>query len=165
MYQRIDFAVVIVILLLANAACTKASPDAHPVARIDRVGASPVGTTQTVLQKTFTLKTSATFAFELPAHAAQPHLRGSFQSFVGQLHGDSDDSANIDFAVLNQDQQNESADGHASDAVFSAEPSHDQTVNIDLPPSFNEPVKYYIVFSNSTTSSGKAVEANFRVDF
>ena len=145
----------------------KAPPEAHTVARIDRAGSSPVGTTQTILQKTFPLKASATFPFEIPAHAAQPHLHGIFESFVGQVHGESDDSANIDFLILNEEQQNESAGGRPSEVVFSVEASHNQAVNVDLPPSLNEPVKYYLVFRNGDRSkiSSKVVEASFRVDF
>ena len=167
MYQRIYLSVLIAIFLLSDSACTKAPPSVPTVARVDRVGASPVDTTQTVFQKTFSLKASATFPFEIPAHAAQPRLHGTFQSFVGQLGGESDDSANINFAILNEEQQNESTGGQPSDAVFSVEPSHSQAVNVDLPPSLNQPVKYYLVFTNSakTSSSGKVVEANFRVDF
>jgi len=169
MPQRRHVAAVIAIFLLVDEACTKAPPPApaRTVAPLDRVGSSPVGTTQTVLQKTFNLKSSATFAFEIPAHAAQPHLHGIFQSFVGQIHGESDDSANIDFAILNEEQKNESAGGRPSDAVFSVEASHNQAINVDLPPSLNEPVRYYLVFRNSdrAKSGGKVVETSFRVDF
>jgi hypothetical protein len=130
------------------------------------VSPSPVGTTQTVLQKTFNLKVSATFPFEIPAHAAQPHLHGIFESFVGQVHGASDETANIDFLILNQEQQADSAGNRASEALFSLEASHNQAVNFDLPPSMNQPVKYYLVFRNPGGGKGsKVVEANFRVDF
>ena len=152
--------------LLAGMACTKEAP--RPVSTIspsDRVAPSPVGTTQTVLQKTFSLKNSTTFPFEIPAHAVQPHLHGIFESFVGHLHGASDDSANIDFLILNEEQQADFASNRASEAMMLVESSHSQAVNYDLPASMNHPVKYYLVFRNPQGKVSKVVEANFRVDF
>lgn len=128
-------------------------------------GASPVGTTQTVLERTFNLKGSSTFPFEIPARAAQPHLHGIFQSFVGQIHGVSDESANIDFLILNEEQQTDFSSNRASEAMFSVESSHTQAVNFDLPPSMNKPVKYYLVFRSAGGKGNKVVEANFRLDF
>jgi hypothetical protein len=167
MPQRIHLAALIAIFLLVDEACTKEPPPpVSTIAPSDRVSPSPVGTTQTVLQKTFNLKVSATFPFEIPAHAAQPHLHGIFESFVGQVHGASDETANIDFLILNQEQQADSAGNRASEALFSLEASHNQAVNFDLPPSMNQPVKYYLVFRNPGGGKGsKVVEANFRVDF
>ena len=49
------------------------------------------------------------FPFEIPAHAAQPHLHGIFESFAGQAHGASDDNANIDFLIMNEEQQSDFA--------------------------------------------------------
>jgi hypothetical protein len=154
-------------LLLVAAACTNAAPPpVQTSVPSDHVAPSPVGTTQNVLQKTFALKSSAIFPFEIPAHAAQPHLHGIFQAFLGQLHGASDDAANIDFLLLNEQQHTDLAGNRLGDALFSIEASHNQAVNFDLPPSLNQPVKYYLVFRNP--EGGKAsrvVEANFRVDF
>ena len=157
----------VAIFLLVDEACTKeATPPVRTIAPSDRVRPSPVGTTQTVLQKTFNLKFSETFPFEIPAHAVQPHLHGIFESFVGHIHGASDDSANIDFLILNEEQQADSAGGRASEALFSIEGSHNQAVNFDLPPSMNQSVKYYLVFRNPDRGKGgRVVEANFRVDF
>ncbi len=167
MPQRRHLAALIAIFLLVDEACTKEPPPpVSTIAPSDRVAPSPVGTTQTVLQKTFNLKASATFPFEIPAHAAQPHLHGVFESFVGRVHGASDDTANIDFLILNQEQQTDSASNRASEALFTVEASHNQAVNFDLPPSLNQPVKYYLVFRNPGGSQGsKVVEASFRVDF
>ena len=89
-----------------------------------------------------------------------------FQAFAGKLHGASDETANIDFVILNDEQQNNAADGRPSEALFSVESSHNQAINFDFPPSMNQPVKYYLVFRNPDGNKGsKFVEANFRVDF
>src|ERR1700680_4342413 len=173
MPRRTHLTTLIAIFLLVNEACTKEPPPpVSTIAKSDGVPASKpvalsiVGTSQTVLQKTFNLKISATFPFEIPAHAVRPHLHGIFQSFAGQVHGASDDTANIDFFILTQEQEADSASSRANEALFSVEASHNQAVNFDLPPSMNQPVKYYLVFRNpGGGKSGKAVEATFRVDF
>jgi hypothetical protein len=157
-------------LLMMNLGCTKSAPApvASNVVPSDHVAPSPVGTSQNVLQKTFALKNSEVFPFEIPAHASQPHLHGIFEAFVGQLHGASDETANIDFLVMNESQHTDFASDRPSEALFTVEDSHNQAVNFDLPASMNQPVKYYLVFRNGEGKKGKGgkvVEANFRVDF
>ena len=167
MPERKYLAIVIAAFLLLQAGCTKDAPPqpAASVAPSDHVAPSPVGTTQAVLAKTFSLKTSATFPFEIPAHAVQPHLHGIFESFVGQLHGASDETANIDFLIMNEEQEADFANDRPSEALFNVEASHNQAVNFDLPASMGHPVKYYLVFRNPQSKNSKVVEANFRVDF
>jgi hypothetical protein len=119
-----------------------------------------------ILDKTFELRTSAAFPFEIPAHSARPHLHGVFESHLGSTRGVSDDAANIDLVVMNEDQQSELANSRPSEALFSVEDSHSQSVNFDLPPSFGKAVKYYLVFENPRNSkAGKQIKANFRIDF
>jgi hypothetical protein len=165
MLQPKHLAILIASLLLATGACTKEQPPVTAAEPRHRVAPTPVGTTQSVLQKTFNLKDSATFPFEIPADAVTPHLHGIFESFAGQAHGASDDSANIDFVVLNEEQRTAAENNRAGEAMFSVEASHNQAVNLDLPPSMNHAVKYYLVFRNPDEKSSKVVEANFRVDF
>ena len=155
------------ILLLISVACTKNAPaPVSTAAHSEPVAPSPVGTTQNVLEKTFSLKTSSTFPFEIPAHAVQPHLHGIFESFVGQVHGASDETANIEFLILNETQNNDLVSNRPSEALFSVDASHNQAVNFDLPASRNQPVKYYLVFRNPEGGKAtKVVEANFRIDF
>jgi hypothetical protein len=153
------------VALLNCAACNKEAPSAPAtVAPSDRVAPSPVGTSQIVLEKTFSLKGSATFPFEIPAHAVQPHLHGIFESFAGQLHGASDDSANVDLLIMNEEQQTAFTSNHPSEALFDVDASHNQAINFDLPASMSHPVKYFLVFRNPE-GKNKVVEANFRVDY
>ena len=102
---------------------------------------------------------------EVPAHAANPQLRGSYQSFV--RHGGmlSSDDANLEFLVLNDQQYAEFVKGHGSEAVFSADEAHDQEVNTGLPPTFQQPAKYYLIFRNGLHAPAKVVQADFRLDF
>jgi hypothetical protein len=133
----------------------------------DHIAGSPVGSANTILHRTFTLSTLIKVPFTIPAHAATPHLHGTFRSFVQQAGAQSgDDSANVDFLVLNQQQYTELANGHPSETLFSADATHDQEVNLGLPVSEAEPQKYYLLFRNSSREEGKKiVEANFTVDF
>jgi|SRR5882724_5754426 len=165
MLERPHFSAVLVVALVTCCGCNKESPkEPVTVSPSDRVAPSPVGTSQIILEKTFSLKSSATFPFEIPAHAVQPHLHGIFESFVGQLHGASDEAANIDFLIMNEDQQTAFASNRPSEALFDVDASHNQAINFDLPASMSHPVKYYLVFRNPEGKS-KVVEANFRVDF
>jgi hypothetical protein len=167
MLQRNSLAVAIAIFLCAATACAK--KEVAPTSRTvpsNLVTHQNAETTLSVLAKTFTLKSSETFPFEIPSHSSRPHLHGIFQAFAGHAHGPSDDSANIDFVILNEEQRSEADANRPSEALFSVEASHNQSVNFDLPPSINQPVKYYLVFHNAPGSkSNKVVEANFRVDF
>jgi hypothetical protein len=157
----------LIALTVALVACNKDEPEpTSTVSPSERVAPSPVGTTQTVLDKTFPLKDTATYPFEIPSHAAMPHLHGMFESFAGQAKGPSDDSANIDFLILTQDQEADFSNNRPSEALFTVEASHNQAVNFDLPTSLDHSVKYYLVFRNPEgKKSSKVVEATFRVDF
>jgi hypothetical protein len=153
-------------LALALTACQTKKPPAEELSARDRVAPSPVGTGQTILHKTFSVKSSVTFPFEIPPHAVRPHLHGIFESFVSKVHGPSDDEANVDFLIVNADQYADLTSNRPSEALFSVEASHNQAVNVDLPASLDQPVKYYLVF-RSTLGKGpaKVVEADFHVDF
>jgi hypothetical protein len=138
-------------------------PKLHPS---DHISASPVGSTNSILHKTFGVTRLTKFAFEIPSHAATPHLHGTFRSFLQQAVRSSDDSGNVDFLVLNQQQYADLATGRQSEALFSAESTHDQEVNLGLPVSQDQPQEYYLVFRNSSSGQGrKLVEADFTVDF
>jgi hypothetical protein len=166
MLQRTILAALTAIVLLNGEACTKEAPaPAQTAARPERIAPTPADTTLTVLQKTFNLKGNATFPFEIPAHAAQPHLHGIFESTAGPGRGQSDE-ANIDFLIMNEQQEADFADNRESETLFAVEATHNQAVNFDLPPSMNQSVKYYLVFRNSAGNKDtKVVQANFRVDF
>jgi hypothetical protein len=153
-------------LALAATACQTKKPPAEELSARDRVAPSPVGTSQSVLHKTFSVKSSVTFPFEIPPHAVRPHLHGIFESFVSKVHGPSDDEANVDFLIVNADQYADLTSNRPSEALFSVDASHNQAVNVDLPASLDQPVKYYLVFRSAAGKGPtKVVEADFHVDF
>ncbi|MGB7601243.1 MAG: hypothetical protein WBM24_13110 [Candidatus Sulfotelmatobacter sp.] len=169
MKRRSRFVLLIVVAALAFfiTSCQKKKPPSEEVALpTDRVAASPSGS-QTILHKTFSVATSASFPFEIPAHASMPRLHGNYKSFVKQISADAnDDTANVDFLILKDDQYADFVHGHAGEALFSAAASHDQDVDFSLPASQDQPQKYYLVFRNSPGgSTKKIVQADFTVDF
>jgi hypothetical protein len=130
----------------------------------DHVGDSPVDTSSAILHKTFFVAKAANLPFELPAHASNPQLRGTFSSFVQQAN--SSDTADVEFLLLDERQYSDFLNQHPSEALFSADGSHDQEVNVSMPPTLDHPVKYYLVFRNGSPGARKvAVQADFRVDF
>lgn len=131
----------------------------------DRVGDSPVGTSAAILHKTFSLAKAANLPFELPPHAASAKLRGTYRSYL-PAGAKSEDEADVEFLLLNQQQYSDLLNQRPVDAMFSAEGSHDQEVNFSMPPTLDKPVKYYLVFRNAANTPGRvAVQADFRVDF
>ena len=144
-----------------------ASASSRPVTQADLVGDSPVGTSMPILHKTFPVAAMVNLPFDIPPHAANPQLRGTYRSFLpkGAVAVD-ETSADVEFLLLNQQQYDTLLSGHASDAVFSAGDAHNQEVNTALAPTFNQPVRYYLVFRNNSRARGKKmVQADFQVDF
>jgi hypothetical protein len=166
MAKRAHWALLVGILLGATMACKKQEAPKETEPDISRQLISQPKQPLSVLDKTFSLKTSATFPFEVPANSAQPHLHGVFQSFLGKAHGDSNEAANINFVIMNEQQESDFANNRPSESLFSSEDSHSQAVNFDLAPAYSKPVKYYLVFENTRGSkTNKVIEAKFQVDF
>jgi hypothetical protein len=162
------FVAFVAIASLLVTSCEKKKPPAEEVALpMDRVAASPVSSSQSVLHKSFAVTSSAVFPFEIPAHIVMPHLHGNYKSFVKQLAVQADDdSANVDFLILSEGQYADFIHGRSGEALFSADASHDQDVDFSLPASRDQPQKYYLVFRNSPGgSTKKIVQADFTVDF
>jgi hypothetical protein len=155
-------------LVLAAVACQNKKPTADEAPpSMHRAAPLPAGGTQTVLRKTFPLSAAANFPFEVPAHLAMPHLHGNYKSFTNQLGVQSnDDTANVDFLILSEDQYADFVHGHAGEAIFSADASHDQEVSLSLPFTQDQPGKYYLVFRNPAgVQTKKIVQADFTLDF
>lgn len=141
-------------------------PILHKTVASDHVGGSPVGTSSAILHKTFGVADIVNLPFEVPAHASNPQLRGTYRSFQKQTSSKNagDGTAGVEFLVLNERQYGEFISGQASEAVFSADAA--QEVATSLPPTLDEPAKYHLVFRNSShDAGGKLVQADFRIDF
>ena len=138
----------------------------HPTAS-DHVGGSVVGTSNTILRKTFGVTGTVQLPFDVPAHAYNPQLHGTFRSYLpgGKLESNPA-KADVEFLVLNDWEYKDFANGHPSDAIFSADAAHDQEVNANLPPTLDKPVTYHLVFRNNTGGiQKKLVQADFRIAY
>lgn len=143
---------------------TPVSREAAAPTAADRVGNSPVGTSITVLPKSFVVATMVHWPFEVPAHAANPQLRGTYRAYLKYGDALSPDPADVELLLLNEQQYAELVAGHPGDAVLSAPSS--QEVATALPPTFDQPAKYYLVFrNNSGKAAKKVVRADFHIDF
>jgi hypothetical protein len=131
----------------------------------EHVTDSPVGTGNPILHKTFQVAKAANLPFEIPPHAAIPKLHGTYHSFFSHAGASDSDDANVEFLLMNQQQYSDFINQRPNDAVFSADGAHDQEVNVTLPPTLNQPVKYYLVFRNGSNAGKISVQADFRVDF
>lgn len=133
----------------------------------DHVGGSVVGTSTTILQKTFGVAGTVQLPFALPAHAYSPQLHGTFRSYLqgGKLESNPSKS-DVEFLVLTDEEYTDLVHGRPSDAIFSADAAHDQEVNTNLPPTLDKPATYHLVFRNNARGTlKKLVQADFRVDY
>lgn len=129
----------------------------------DHVGGSVVGTTTPILNKTFAVRSAVQVAFEVPAHAASPRLRGSFQA--SERPGGGSD-APIELLVLSDAQYSDFVSRRSGDTTFAAEDAPAGEVNTRLPPTINDPAKYHLIFRNNARATGrKFVRAEFRMEF
>ena len=137
---------------------------AHPS---DHIEDSPVGTSSAIVSKTFVLATTAKFAFQVPPHAVGAQLRGSYRSFLRRADAQTDDdSADVEFLLMNEPQYQAFRHGGPEEVVFSVESSHDQDVNFAFPATQKQPVNYYLIFRNNPgRAPRKIVQADLRVDF
>jgi len=129
----------------------------------DHVGGSVVGSTVPILRKSFTVHSAVQVAFQVPAHASTPRLRGTFQSSA-RPGGDAD--APVEVLVLSDQQYSEFVSQRAGDAAFQAEDAPAADINAQLPPTFNQPARYHLIFRNNSRGNGKKfVRADFRMEF
>jgi hypothetical protein len=133
----------------------------------DHVGPSPVGTSAEIVHQTFAVTSTAKFPFEVPPHAASPQLHGSYHSVAKNSGAQSgDENGDIDLLLINEQQYADFLNGNPADVIYSVDSSHDQNVSLGLPATLDHPVRYYLVFRNSSSRAGKkVVQADFHVDF
>ena len=128
----------------------------------DHVGGSVVGSTAPILRKSFAVRSAVQIAFQVPAHAASPRLRGTFQSsaILGGV------AAPVEVLVLSDDQYSEFVNRRAGDAIFIADDAPAADINARLPPTLNLPARYHLIFRNNSPAEGKKfVKADFRMEF
>ena len=152
--------------LIATPACNKPKPaDAvDPLEHADSTRREP----NHFLHKTFQVKKTTHFSFEVPPHTAIPHLRGTFSSFVPRSGDDplADDTTNVDFLLLTPDQFSELTNGNSNgEALYTTGPTHDHEVDYSLSPTNDQPATYFIVFRSGSGAPVKSVKADFTVSY
>jgi len=156
------------LLTLLLAGCKRTPPPKEDLSPLDHVETKRIEPIH-FLHKTFAVKKYVPFEFEVPPHAAIPRLHGTFKSFVRRPGEDelSDDSADVDFVVMDPGQYQEFLHSHGGGtALHSVEATHDHEVEFLLSPTKADPEKYYIVFSNIPGRAGvKYVRADFTLSF
>ena len=119
--------------------------------------------TGSIMNKSFFLSSYEHFPFELPAHAKNPKLRGSFQAVIGSKDP-YDTSVNVDLLLMTEAEFKDYAQSRVDTAVTSWVNRRQETVDYELSLPEDEPVKYELVFRGTTsTSKIRMVQASFSV--
>jgi hypothetical protein len=156
------------VLLLNGLACSKKeAPETMPP--LDRVMTTPApAPPKRFLHKTFTLRKYQVFEFEVPKHCIHSQVHGSFTSYTQGDEGRrvSNEAANIDLLLLDEQQLHDFEHGPGGSVTRSAESSYVQTIDWALNSTLDQPRKYYLVFNNSSGKPPiKFVETDFTVSF
>jgi hypothetical protein len=159
----------LLVLALTFASCTRTPPPEtateDPLNRIQR---TPLPAPKNFLHKTFKVDRYVKFEFEVPAHSVSPKLQGTFQSFTTNEDNEktSDDAANVDLLILSPEELDDFVRGRPASPRWAVSASHGQTVDYALPPTLEDPQKYYLVFQNASRKGpAKSVEADFTAYF
>jgi hypothetical protein len=158
-------------LLLATIACSKNPPPRNgnpPSVEGDRLVHLSANPPQNIVHQTFQVQGYKAFEIVVPSHTARPRLHGSFQSFVKSDSGSivSNESANVDLVLLNEDEFAEFHRGRQGTATYTLDPSYDQMVDYAFASTLDDPHKYYLVFRNSPGGpKTKFVKADFTASF
>jgi hypothetical protein len=158
-------------LLLSLTGCSKSQPDTEATsqpASVDHIIVSKPKPPINFLHKTFTVKTSQAFEFQVPPQVSRPMLQGTFESFAKNNAGDllSNDSANVDLLILTDQEFDDFSHGKQGGASYAVDPSHSQTVTYAAHPTLDQPQTYHLVFSNSPGGArSKLVKADFTIAF
>lgn len=152
-------------LLLFTLGCNKAKPPEQTVEPMARTVTPPA---QHFLHKTFSVQKYESFELQIPAHCLRPRVHGDFRSFRYGEQGNraSDDAASVDVLLLDEQQFKDFSAGPGGDSTRSVQNSYERQIDWALPSSFDNPQKYYLVFSNSTGKpKTKLVEADLTLSF
>jgi hypothetical protein len=155
-------------LLLASIGCSKNAPPREAPTEGDRLVHLAANLPKNFVHQTFQLRGYKAFEIVVPAHAARPRVHGTFQSFVTGDSGSlvSNESANLDLVLLNEEEFAEFHKGRQGTATFTLDPAYDHMVDFALAATLEEPRTYYLVFRNPAGGPKvKFVKADFTASF
>jgi hypothetical protein len=156
-------------LVAVSPACSKHQPapreTSNPLDHVDSSHSKSIN----FLHKTFPVRKFAQFQIEVPPHTVIPRIHGTFKSFVPRKGDDnlSDNTTDVGFLLMNADQFADYSHGRGGGtALYTVEATHDHEVEFVLPPTRDDPEKYYVVFVNAPGGAAlKSVEADFSLSF
>jgi hypothetical protein len=156
---------IVATFLLFAFSCNKPQPTERKVEPMARSVTPPA---QHFLHKTFSVQKYESFELQIPPHCLRPRLHGDFRSFRYGEQGNraSDEAASVDVLLLDEQQFKDFAEGAGGDSTRSVQASYERQIDWALPSSFDNPQKYYLVFSNPTGKlKTKLVEADLTLSF
>jgi len=140
-------------------------PALHEMVASDHVGTSPVGTATVLLHKTFHVTQVVAHPFQLPPHAFNPQLRGTYLAYPQGTDDVADEPGSVQFLLLSEEQYANLVSGHPAEALLTADGSQEQEINFRMPPTFEQPARYYLVFRNTSDHANQTVRAEFQIEF
>jgi hypothetical protein len=118
------------------------------------------------LHKVFAVNGHAEFSFVVSPHQDNTRLRGTFRSFTKRNDPDSSDgTANVDLLLLNEQEFEQLLHGQPQSVTYELDSAHNHVVDWRVPATYGEPQTYHLVFSNSSRTKTKFVQADFTVSF
>ncbi len=168
-----DFGLFVALTLLSFAiACSKSQKSdevkSEAAPSVDHVSSLATSPPNHFLHKTFTLKSYEKFDFIVPAHTIKPTLHGNFVSF-SQVNGSgitSNQNANIDLMLLNDQEFDDFSHGRSGSTTYETEPSYNQVVDFAVPATHELQQRYSLVFRNTPGGlKSKFVKADFTISF
>jgi hypothetical protein len=162
--------VAVVIMLICSCSKKQVTQAPAPQQNMDPVDRSVEShlEPQNVLHRTFPIRDHAEFAFSVPPRQKDAKLLGSFRSFTKRGTPDSTNNgtANVDLMVLNDQQLDDFLHGRPVSAAYEADPSNNERAQWKVPPTYDQPQTYHLVFSNAASGpKTRFVEADFTVTF
>jgi hypothetical protein len=143
-------------------------PEDKPAA-VDRIKvAAHSQAEKTLLHKMLTVQRYEKFEFVVPPHTVTPRMQGTFQSFVKNETGGlvSNDSANVDILLLNEQEFDDFSHGREGTATYSVDPSHSQSIDCAIAGTLENPATYYLIIRNPPGGAPvKYVQGDFTVSF
>jgi hypothetical protein len=154
------------VILCICAGCNRSQP--KPEEAPTPMVKSVIPPEQHVVQKAFSVQKYESFELTIPAHCLHPRLHGNFKSFHYGEQGNraSDEAANVDVLLLDEQQFKDFANGPLDQTTRSAQNTHEQQIDWALPSSFDTEHKFYLVFNNATGKpKTKIVDADLTLSF
>jgi hypothetical protein len=145
---------------------TEAASATGPQLPVDRISRSEALTPQRILHRRISVNKFQGFGFVVPAQTTRPRIEGKYNSFV--VDGDTGEQReeNVEVLLLSEVEYRDFVHGQAGATSFAEPPSAGGVIDWTLNATLFQPVKYYLVFRNSSLQRRtELVDADFSVSF